>query len=78
MSATVLAAPTITIAPSPEARRLYGVMVARSVAGKLSLKETLRISIERTERRQQDIELARELIREGWAKQLSDGSWLIA
>lgn len=53
-------------------------MVARSVAGKLSLKETLRISIERTERRQQDIDLARELIREGWAKQLSDGSWLIA
>jgi len=68
---------TTTIKPSPQARRLFSQMVARSEDLHLSLSATLELSVERVSSGNRDHTEIHELVREEWIDQAPDGGWLL-
>lgn len=68
-----------TIIPSPEARQLFGKMVARSHDNHVSLGDTIALSVDLCKKGSDPKAIAEvaELIGEGWLACAPDGGWIV-
>lgn len=70
---------THAVVPSPEARRLFGQMVANAEGDELHLpiESTLALSVQRVREGKWDKGAVAELLDEGWIQQAPSGGWLL-